>query len=318
MRNLTPRELFSKGYNAMKKEEYPMAEKYFLASLFENTKKEDYVSLLGSLEKLSLYLYPEGNCESKDRALEFYKVFSRVDANVSLGYAKAIINEVFGDADYNEAMRQLSKARLEEKLFVTAHLLHVGEGLAKDDYKAALFLKSEILELSHKKEQAQKLYDSIGIKIELDKDELDKEIHANLEEVFKGYTIELEEYPTTKESLLIEFFKNKENIPDIDIETNEDLPLVKEESDFDWQVRNLAHIFNAASMAPVFKQNPKYCTGKFAKLTPYISYNDVRNYKYIIRARPLDIHKTFDSEERDIIIQYNSIEQLVNDEWQLD
>jgi len=318
MRNLTPSELFSKGYNAMKKEEYSMAEKYFLASLFENTKQEDYVSLLGSLDKLSLYLYPQGNCESKDRALEFYKVFSRVDNNVSLGYAMAIINGVFGDADYNEALRQLSKANFDDKLFITAYLLNEGKGFEKDQYKAALFLKSESLKSSNRKQQAHKLYDSIGIKIEFDDNELDKEINDNLEQIFKGYTIELEKYPTTKESLLIEFFKNKDNIPDIEIETNEDLTLVKEESDFDWQVRNIANIFHAASMAPVFKKNKKYCTGKFADLTPYISYNDVRNDKYIIRARPLGENNSFDSEERDIIIQYDSIEQLVKDGWRLD
>ena len=173
MRNLTPSELFSKGYNAMKKEEYSMAEKYFLASLFENTKQEDYISLLGSLDKLSLYLYPQGNCESSDRALEFYKVFSRVDNNVSLGYAMAINNGVFGDADYNEALRQLSKVNFDDKLFITAYLLNEGKGFEKDEYKAALFLKSESLKSSNREQQAQELYDSIGIKIEFDDNELD-------------------------------------------------------------------------------------------------------------------------------------------------
>jgi hypothetical protein len=318
MRNLTPSELFSKGYIAMKKKEYLMAEKYFLASLFENTKQEDYMSLLGSLDKLSLYLYPQGNYESKDRVLEFYKVFSKVDENVSLGYAMAIINGVFGDADYNQALRQLSKAMDDDKLFITAYLLNEGKGFEKDEYKAALFLKSKRLKGSNRSQQAKKLYNTIGIKIELNEEQLKKEIDEKLKEIFKVNTLELEKYPITKESLLIEFFKNKENIPDIGIETNEDLTLVKEESDFDWQVRNIANIFHAASMAPVFKQNPKYCTRKFADLTPYISYNDVRNYKYTIRARPLGENNSFDSEERDIIIQYDSIEQLVKDGWILD
>ena len=317
MRNLTPSELFSKGYNAMKKEEYSMAEKYFLASLFENTKQADYVSLLGSLDQLSLYLYPQGNCESKDRALEFYKVFSRVDDNVSLGYAMAIINGVFGDADYNEAIRQLSKAKFVDKLFITAYLLNEGKGFEKDEYKAALFLKSKIFKYSNRKQQAQKLYDSIGIKIELDQDELDKKIYDDLKKIFKGFTIELEEYPTNKESLLIEFFKNKENIPDIEIATNEELTIAKEESDFDWQVRNIENIFHAASMSPVFKINSKYCKEQFANVTPYISYNDVLNDKYIIRARPHGENNSFDSEEREIIKQYKSIEELVKDGWRL-
>ena len=47
--------------------------------------------------------------------------------------------------------------------------------------------------------------------------------------MFKGYTIELENYPITKETLLIEFFKNKENIPEIEIEPDKNLTLVKEE-----------------------------------------------------------------------------------------
>jgi hypothetical protein len=315
---LTPSELFSKGYNAMKKEEYSMAEKYFLSSLFENTKQEDYVSLLGSLDQLSLHLYPQGNCETKDRALEFYKVFSRVDVNVSLGYAMALINGVFGDADYNEAIRQLSKAKFDDKLFITAYLLNEGKGFEKDEYKAALFLKSKRLKSSHRIQQANKLYDSIGIKIELNEDQIDKEIDANLEKMFRGYTIELENYPITKETLLIEFFKNKENIPEIEIETDKNSTLVKEESDFDWQVRNITNIFYAASMSPVFKLNSKYCTGKFADLIPYISYNNIRNNEYIIRARPLGENNSFDSKERDIIIQYDSIEQLVKDGWRLD
>jgi hypothetical protein len=260
-----------------------------------------------------LYINTLGN-----RALEFYKVLSRVDRNVSFGYARAIINGVFGDADYNEAMRQLSKANSDDKLFFTAYLLNEGKGFEKDEYKAALFLKSKRLKFSNSAQQAYKLYDSIGIKIELDEDELDKEIADNLEEIFKGYTIELEKYPTTKKSLLIEFFKNKENIPDIEIETNEDLTLVKEESDFDWQVRNITNIFHAARRTPVFKPNPKYCTGKFADLTAYISYNDVMSYKFIIRGRPTSEHNSFDAQEREIIAEYDSLESLVNDGWRLD
>ncbi len=45
---------------------------------------------------------------------------------------------------------------------------------------------------------------------------------------------------------------------------------------------NLAFaIYRAASMAPVFKQNLKYCIWKFADLTPYVSYDDVTSYKSI-------------------------------------
>jgi hypothetical protein len=71
-------------------------------------------------------------------------------------------------------------------------------------------------------------------------------------------------------------------------------------------------------MSPVFQLNSKYCTGKFADLIPYISYNNIRNNEHIIRARPLGENNSFDSKERDIIIQYDSIEQLVKDGWRLD
>jgi len=114
MRNLTPRELYENGIEAMKKKEYLKAEKYFLASLFELTKNPEAMSGRGddSVVNLALYLYSKGKFENKDRALEFYKLFSRVDEIVSLGYAMALINGVFGDPDYNEAIKQLSKTYL--------------------------------------------------------------------------------------------------------------------------------------------------------------------------------------------------------------
>ena len=88
--------------------------------------------------------------------------------------------------------------------------------------------------------------------------------------------------------------------------------------DKEYQQKNLEAIYSKASMAPVFKQNPKYCIGKFTDLTPYISYNDVMSNKYIIRGRPSDEHNSFDAQEREIIVEYNSLESIVNDGWRLD
>ena len=88
--------------------------------------------------------------------------------------------------------------------------------------------------------------------------------------------------------------------------------------DKEYQKKNLESIFKDASMAPVFRRNDKYCIGKFKDLTPYISYNDVMEYKYIIRGRPLGEYNSFDSKEREIIVEYESIDDLVNDGWQLD
>ena len=70
-------------------------------------------------------------------------------------------------------------------------------------------------------------------------------------------------------------------------------------------------------MSPVFKVNSKYCKNQFANMTPYISYNDVRNDKYVIRSRSLEKNNSFDSVESDVIIQYDCIEQLVKDGWRL-
>lgn len=92
----------------------------------------------------------------------------------------------------------------------------------------------------------------------------------------------------------------------------------KQLSDLEYQKKNLEDIYSAASMAPVFKSNPKHCTGNFADLTPYISYDDVMSYKFIIRGRPYDEHNSFDSQEREIIAEYDSLESLVNDGWRLD
>jgi len=88
--------------------------------------------------------------------------------------------------------------------------------------------------------------------------------------------------------------------------------------DKEYQKKNLEVIYNAASMAPVFKSNPKYCIGRFEDLTPYISYNDIMSYKYIIRGRPVEEHNSFDAQEREIIVEYDSLESLVNDGWRLD
>lgn len=88
--------------------------------------------------------------------------------------------------------------------------------------------------------------------------------------------------------------------------------------DKEYQKKNLEAIFSAASLAPVFKSNPKHCIGKFADLIPYISYDDVMNYKFIIRVRPIGEQNSFDAKEREIIAEYDSLESLVNDGWRLD
>jgi hypothetical protein len=88
--------------------------------------------------------------------------------------------------------------------------------------------------------------------------------------------------------------------------------------DKSYQKRNLEEIFGFATLAPVFHKHHKYSIGKFAEMTPYINYNDVMKYKYIIRAKPANSLNVFDTEEREIIVEYKHLDELINDGWRLD
>ena len=83
------------------------------------------------------------------------------------------------------------------------------------------------------------------------------------------------------------------------------------------QRKYLEAIYIDASMAPVLKPNSKYCTGKFEGLTCYISYDDITNLKFIIRARPAGEFNSFDAQPREIIAEYASLKGLINDGWWL-
>ena len=83
--------------------------------------------------------------------------------------------------------------------------------------------------------------------------------------------------------------------------------------------QNLERIYENGSASTVFHRNEKYCTGKFANMIAFISINDVMDYKYIIRAsNSLDIAQSYAGDGMEIIKEYSSIEELVNDGWRLD
>ena len=84
------------------------------------------------------------------------------------------------------------------------------------------------------------------------------------------------------------------------------------------QLKTLKAIFQEASFAPLFKRNPKHCVRQFANLTPYISYDDLRNNKYIIRGSSIGTKNANNSERRIVIVEYADIDELINDGWQLD
>jgi hypothetical protein len=95
----------------------------------------------------------------------------------------------------------------------------------------------------------------------------------------------------------------------------------KEKEDKEYQLNNLKEIYEKALYPPIFKNNPKYCVGKFANLTAYISYEDIMNYKYIIRARDwssCDSTVLVSNEGSEIIKEYDNMESLIDDGWELD
>ena len=82
--------------------------------------------------------------------------------------------------------------------------------------------------------------------------------------------------------------------------------------DKEYQLKTLDKVFMAAAYPIVFKNNPKYHIGWD---TPFIALSDVMALNYIIR-----ISKSYEdkSETNEIIVQYNSLEEIVNDGWRLD
>jgi hypothetical protein len=82
------------------------------------------------------------------------------------------------------------------------------------------------------------------------------------------------------------------------------------------QIHNLKRIFDTASMAPVFKGNPKYTVNGVAR----IAYDDIMGEKYIIRCDNSfpESGSFWSDEDATIIAQYNSIAELVEDGWRLD
>ena len=86
----------------------------------------------------------------------------------------------------------------------------------------------------------------------------------------------------------------------------------------DFERKRLEIIFREHTFAPIFKINPKYCVNQFAGLTPYISHKDIINNRIYIRGCPIGSGSSFDSGQRDIIVEYNSLDALINDGWRLE
>jgi len=84
------------------------------------------------------------------------------------------------------------------------------------------------------------------------------------------------------------------------------------------RIQRLEEIYRGASFAPLLKRNPKYCVGQLSDITPYISFADITNNRFIIRGSPFASCKHSDTGKREIIIQYTTLAELINDGWQID
>ena len=88
------------------------------------------------------------------------------------------------------------------------------------------------------------------------------------------------------------------------------------------QLKMLTRIFETGiPPMPIFRYNH---AGVEEGMLPYISCSDLMDYKYNIRVIPGDVFFGNDSdnfekiENGKIIASYNSLEELVNDGWELD
>jgi hypothetical protein len=83
-------------------------------------------------------------------------------------------------------------------------------------------------------------------------------------------------------------------------------------NDKEYQLKTLDQVFMAAAYPIVFKNNPKYDIGQN---TAFIALSDIMNLNYILRKS-----KSYDdkSDQNEIIVQYNSLQDIVEDGWRLD
>ena len=85
-------------------------------------------------------------------------------------------------------------------------------------------------------------------------------------------------------------------------------------TDKDYQMKNIQRIYDDGALSPFFKGNPKY----EIRGAPRIAFSDIMDFKFIIRSDHEGSSNSFWDEKTDIIVQYNTLEELVNDGWRLD
>ena len=90
--------------------------------------------------------------------------------------------------------------------------------------------------------------------------------------------------------------------------------------DIDREIRLFKQVYDDAMYAPYVRWNPKYKTEEFNGMTPYICIDDICDYKYVVCAIPDEEAVTMlqEQQRRNVIVEYNSIEEMVEDGWRLD
>lgn len=86
------------------------------------------------------------------------------------------------------------------------------------------------------------------------------------------------------------------------------------------EIRLFKQVYDDATYAPLLRWNLKYKTEEFAGMTPYICIKDICDYNYVVCAIP-DNEVTMPLQEmnrRNVIKQYEKLEEMVEDGWRLD
>lgn len=76
--------------------------------------------------------------------------------------------------------------------------------------------------------------------------------------------------------------------------------------------------FNNAAYPIILKPNTKYMTDQYENMIPYIAYQDVIKGRCRVRAFPSEDVPTYTSTEGDILVEYDSTKDMVNDGWRID
>lgn len=90
--------------------------------------------------------------------------------------------------------------------------------------------------------------------------------------------------------------------------------------DIQREIRRFKEVYDDAKYAPLLRWNMKFKTKDFDGMIPYICIKDICDYKYVVCAIP-DEEVTMMLQEfsrREVIAEYNSIEEMVEDGWILD